>query len=771
MQVFSGIVEAMQKRPFRLSSLFASLALCAVLIGCTVDQQQQAAQQPQMPEQQVRNDRVSGPIRPGNPSQSGGKIAEIYPGSGAGNRQATTLQARPTSVAPRPAGDITLNFEDADIREVAQVVLRDLLQVNYVIDPDVQGRVSFRTAQPLTREQLLPTLESLLHANNLGITAAAGVYRVSRGINAGSVSQPRNVGSASGVAPRTGGGNLRVFPLRYVSAEEMGKILKPVLGDGRLVLADSGRGLLIVQGSAADLKLAEDTVGIFDVDMLAGQTVLLESLLQADAATLALELENLFQSGKSGMLDGAVRIIPIERMNAVMVITAQPRYIEEARNWIARLDRTRNATQRRLFVYYMQNGKAAAVARTLRGVFGLGEQAGSLPAGLTGQTALSNAGMGYAATTSRSGSGANAQAASAPLQRSSNRQTGAGNSSGGDLPRGSNEPDGVRIIADEANNAILAYATPAEYQSIEETLSKLDLVPLQVLIEASIVEVALNDSLRFGVQYYLRGDPFGGNTGVAGILSAAQPALNTNIASGLDNTLGGLSVFVTRGGSPRVVLDALSSITELNMISSPSLLVLDNQIARLQVGSAVPIITQSVVAAPAGSVTPTGNSTSVANAIDYRDTGVMLEVVPRVNASGLVTLEIAQEVSDVTQPATTATIQSPTINQRRIVSTVAVNSGDTVVLGGLIRDSQTVTDRGIPGLHRLPLIGSLFGSKGNASARTELMVMLTPRVIRNQREARDASQDLQRKFQAVLTLMGRGISPPPRNADNIFAND
>ena len=258
---------------------------------------------------------------------------------------------------------------------------------------------------------------------------------------------------------------------------------------------------------------------------------------------------------------------------------------------------------------------------------------------------------------------------------------------------------------------------------------------------------------------------------MAGILSAAQPALNTNIASGLDNTLGGLSVFVTRGGSPRVVLDALSSITELNMISSPSLLVLDNQIARLQVGSAVPIITQSVVAAPTGSVTPTGNSTSVANAIDYRDTGVMLEVVPRVNASGLVTLEIAQEVSDVTQPATTATIQSPTINQRRIVSTVAVNSGDTVVLGGLIRDSQTVTDRGIPGLHRLPLIGSLFGSKGNASARTELMVMLTPRVIRNQREARDASQDLQRKFQAVLTLMGRGISPPPRNADNIFAND
>ncbi len=767
MQAYSGIVKAMQKRPKRLLSLLPGrflpmLALGLLLFGCTVDQEQPGAPQPKLPEQQVRNDRISGPIRPGNPGQSGGKIAEIYPGAGAGARQAVTLQGRPAAVAPRAAGDITLNFEEADIREVAQVILRDLLQVNYVIDPDVQGRISFRTAQPLTREQLLPTLESLLHANNLGISAAAGVYRVSRGINAGSVSQPRSIGSA---APRTGGsgGNLRVFPLRHVAAEEIGKILKPVLGDGKLLLADSARGLVIVQGNANDLKLAEDTIGIFDVDMLAGQTVLLESLMQADAATLALELENLFQSGKSGMLDGAVRIIPIERMNAVMVITSQPRYIEEARNWIARLDRTRNAAQRRLFVYYMQNGKAAAVARTLRGVFGLGEQAGVMPPGLT--SGMPSQTAGYA--TSRNVA-ANAQANPAPLQRAGNR----GEAAGGDLPRNaSGEPDGVRIIADEANNAILAYATPAEYQSIEETLSKLDLVPLQVLIEASIVEVALNDSLRFGVQYYLRGDPFGGSSGLTGILSGAQPALNTNIASGLDNTLGGLSVFVTRGGSPRVVLDALSSITELNMISSPSLLVLDNQVARLQVGSAVPIITQSVVAAPAGSVTPTGNSTSIANAIDYRDTGVMLEVVPRVNASGLVTLEIAQEVSDVTQPNAGATIQSPTINQRRIVSTVAVNTGDTVVLGGLIRDSQTVTDRGIPGLHRLPLIGALFGTKGNASARTELMVMLTPRVIRNQREARDASQDLQRKFQAVLTLMGRGISPPPRNPDNIFAGD
>lgn len=753
----------------RFHAIIAALLLLAGLAGCTVEQQQQPASQPRLPPQAaVQNDRVSGPVRPANPGQQAGKIAEVYRGAGT-HSQVTTLGGRgPAAAAPKPAGDITLNFEDADVREVAQVVLRDLLRLTYTIDPDVQGRVTFRTANPLTREQLLPALESLLRANDLALSAAGGVYRVSR---AGVVASGSGLSAPRAAASAGGSGTVRVFPLRYVSADEMGKILKPVVGESRVLLTDAARSLVVVQGSANDLRLAAETIQVFDIDQLIGQTVLLESLLNADAGTLALELENLFQSGKSGMLDGAVRIIPIERMNAIMVITAQPRYIEEARNWIARLDRTRNATQRRLFVYYMQNGKAASVARTLRGIYGLGDGGGNA-AVARGQALGSQSLSAGNAALGRPAMSAPAPALTARgqpndpsglLDQVRNAQSAAAGEAEG----------GVRIFADEANNAILALATPSEYQSIEETLSKLDLVPLQVLIEASIVEVALNDTLRFGVQYYLNGDPFNESTGVAGVLNAvARPALPAGLVSSLDAAganAGGFSLFLTRGGTPRVVLDALSSITELNMISSPSLLVLDNQVARLQVGSAVPIITQSVVAAPSGSVTPTGNSTNIANAIDYRDTGVMLEVVPRVNASGLVTLEIAQEVSDVSQPAAGATIQSPTINQRRIVSTVAVSSGETVVLGGLIRDGQSVTDRGLPGLHSLPIIGPLFGTKGNASSRTELMVMLTPKVIRNQREARDASQDLQRKFQAVLTLMGRGINPAPRNPQNVFA--
>lgn len=732
-------------------------AACLLLSGCTVEQKRDAASQPDARPVVAQQERISGPVRPSNPTTQSGKIAEVYPATAAAARGGLTLPStsRPTTVTPRTPGDITLNFEDADVREVAQVILRDMLRVNYVIDPDVRGAVTFRTANPLTRDQLLPAFETLLRANGLGLMFSSGFYRVTRGDVARSDGASAGT-AAAGAAPARGpSGSVRVFPLKFVSAEEMSKILKPVLGENRVLMADASRGMIVVSGGSEELRLAAETIAVFDVDVMAGQTVLLESLQNADAATLALELENLFQAGKSGSLEGAFKIIPIERLNAIMVIAAQPRYIDEARNWIARLDRTRNAQQRRLFVYYLQNAKAASVGKTLRGIFGLGEiGSADVNTALRGQVLQGGASaMGRPAGTARTGVQTAANGAVAPAAVSPALG-----------PAGLGESDGVRIFADEPNNAILVLANSSEYQYIEETLLKLDLVPLQVLIEANIVEVALNDALRFGVQYFLDS----GSSNVSGVLSATQPALPPNLASTLLNVgtsaqvAGGLSLFVSRGGQPRVLVDALSSLTEVNMVSSPSLLVLDNQVARLQVGATVPIITQSVVAAPAGSVTPAGNSTNIANAIDYRETGVLLEVLPRVNASGLITLEIAQEVSDVTQPAAGAAIQSPTINQRRILSTVAINSGDSVVLGGLIRDSQSISDSGIPLLHSIPVLGALFGQKGNASSRTELLVMLTPRIIRNQREARDVSNDLQRKFQGVLSMMGRGLPPPRR---------
>lgn len=717
----------------RVVAIIAGVA-SLLLASCAIEQQRAASPQPSPP---VAAPTVTAPAaqpvaqRPVTQTAPPPKIAEIYPGQAGARRAVGAPQAvvgptaGPTAQTP---GDITLNFEDADIRQVAQAVLRDVLGVNYVIDPDVRGTATIRTARPLTRDQVLPLLQSALQSNGAGLFSQNGIYRVALLQNAGTAGQP--VVGVAGAAQAVGGGPLQVFPLRYIGAEEMAKILRGALPEDRVVHADTGRNVLVLQGSPGELRLAGQTIDIFDVDAMSEQSVLLESLQYADVGTMVFELENLF-GGKNGPLTGAVKFIPIERLNAVMVIAKQPRYLDEARQWIARLDRTRNQGSRRLYVYYVQNGKAAAIAGTLRGIFGTGGSSTS-----TQTTTVQRAA---------------ARAGEAPGDGEQVRQSATFatlNAMGGG-------EQGVRIIADDPNNAVLVLATPRDYESIEEVLAKLDIMPLQVIIDASIIEVGLNDTLRYGVQYFL-------STGDIGIAKHGSSQLTIGTTEGsvavpLSTTTfggpvaGGFS-FVIGGGNTRAVIDALSNITTINVVSNPQVMVLDNQTAKLQVGDEVPILTRFIDTTLA--VDP-----RTVNSVEYRQTGVTLEVIPRVNVSGLVTLEIAQEVSDVTPPAVGAAIQSPTIRQRRILSSVAIRSGETVALGGLIREQNQVGNSGIPILHEIPVLGSLFGRKINDVARTELLVLITPRVVRNQLEARDATLEMRRKFQAVLALQERGPAP------------
>jgi len=734
-----GYRASMLRGIIGMRSIRAWCALLALILSaCTVEQQQQAsnlppgaATAPLVPPAYVQPGAAQTVQKPTNPPAAPPKIAEIYPGretqrrsvgGSGGGAPAPTLPA--AAAAGQPQGDITLNFEEADIRQVAQAILRDILNVTFVIDPDVRGNVTVRTAGGLTREQVLPVFQTALQATGAGLYTQNGIYRIALLQNAASAGTPvRGTPTATTAAP-TGGRPLQVHPLRYIGAEEVAKILQGVLPEGRLVYADPVRNVVVLQGSAGELRLAGQTIDVFDVDVMAEQSVLLESLQHADVGSLVFELENVF-GGKNGPLAGAVRFLPIERLNAVLVIAKQPRYLDEARQWIARLDRTRNASARRLHVYYMQNGKAAALANTLRGVFGTG----------TVRTAATTARM-----PPREGSdGARDAAAGSPTVAAISEVAREGE-------------QGVKIIADDANNAILVLSTPREYESIEEVLVKLDIMPLQVLIEASIIEVTLNDTLRYGVQHFL-------NTGDIGIAKNSSSQLTIGTTAGavasefatgsLGGPLTGGFSFVVGGGNTRAVIDALSAITEVNVVSNPQVMVLDNQTAKLQVGDEVPILTRFIDTTLA--VDP-----RTVNSVEYRQTGVTLEVIPRVNVSGLVTLEVGQEVSDVTQPAAAAAIQSPTIRQRRIVSSVAVRSSETIALGGLIREQKVTGNQGIPVLHEIPILGALFGRKINDVTRTELLVLITPRVVRNAVEARDATLELRRKFQALLVLDNRG---------------
>ncbi|MSP42069.1 MAG: type II secretion system protein GspD [Alphaproteobacteria bacterium] len=684
------------------------LAGAALLAGCA-DDRRQVSHKPESASAAVV--RETGAAPPATevklPSAAPAKsIEEFYPATGA------TIPGS----APRKAlaaGDISLNFQNASIAEIAGVILGDLLKAPFTIDAGVQGNVTLNTGTPVNREALIPVLEAILSSMNAILVKQGEVYRIRPSSGADLHGAP--VGAA---LPSGTGAGFEVFALSYIGAAEMAKLLAPLIPEGRPITVDSQRNLLIVGGTGPERQSVRETIDLFDVDAMAGQSVLLISLEHVPVKTILFELENIFGDTGKGPLAGLVRFVPVERLNALMVLSTQEGYLTQARDWVRRLDRTRRAEERTVYVYFMQHGSAPDMVKTLSEIFssaqprgGEAEASGSLPQ-LSAEAAPS---VGDAAA---------------------------------------NTPEALRITADRSKNALLIQGNERQYQQVKEVLGKLDIAPLQVMIEAQIVEVSLGDALRYGVQYFL--DTGGLKTSKDSITQLTSGTSATGIAPNLSGAPGGGFAFSLSGrsGQNRVVLDALSGLTTVNMISAPTMFVLDNQVARLRVGDEVPIITQT-----ADGLT---NDSRTLNTVQYRSTGVLLEVTPQVNSGGMVTLQIVQEVSAAvnTQSSGSSSINSPTIQQRSFLSTVGVRDGETILLGGLIREQTSKGRTGIPLLHQVPVLGNLFGRTSNSAQRTELLVMITPHVVRDSGQSRDVTAAIREKYQAILVLQTQGVKRP-----------
>lgn len=666
------------------------------------------------------------------------------------------------SVIANPDGKVTLNFGATDIREIVDAVLGQTLGLNYTVDNGVKGTIQLRTSSPIARADVLPMLESALRASGVAIVESDGIYHVVP-IAAAKASIPR---------PITGGGMvaglaIQVIPLHYASARTLVDTLKPFIPKEAALNADPSRNLLLAMGSASDVRNLADLVGLFDVDYLAGMSYALVKLDYALPKTIVGELQAVFGDKKKGPTAGVIDFVPLDRLSSVLVVTAQPRYIEEAKTWIKRLDRLGDGEGRQVYVYKVQNRKASELAAILDGVFGsgrttVGEQQSSLapgqtPATLSGSpvqraSASGSGGLTFQSS-SANGSGANGSSSgpsSTLLGRIGASGTGGGPALSdnitvrgeGTIPTEAN----VRVIADESNNALTILATAKDYKKVENALAKLDVLPLQVLIEATIAEVTLNDQLRYGLQWFLK--------------SGRASFTLSNLSTGaVDSTFPGFSaVFASGSNDIRVVLDALDQITKVRVLSSPQLVVINNHSAVLQVGDQVPILTRSAVSV-------TNPDAPVVNSIEFRDTGVILRVTPRVNESGTVTLDVQQEVSDVV-PTVSSNIDSPTIQQRYFESSVAVASGTTIALGGLIQDRRTKGDSGLPFISEVPILGNLFKTTNDEVKRTELLVLLTPRVIRDTNDVRRVTRELRShltSFEHTVKLKGHlnGGLPTP----------
>ena len=686
-------------------------------------------------------------------------------------------QGQPSPNISTTGADVTLDFVNVDVRDVARSVLGDLLHQSYVIDPAVKATVTLQTGQPIPRNRVLPTLTDALQISGVALVERNGVYQLVPIANA---QHEAALGGASNAGYVT-----RAVTPRYVAADQLQHVLEPLLPAGATVQADAGRNALIITGTEANVADILRDVGTFDVDYLRGMSFALLPLKYAQAREVVKEVTTLLGNGRSAM-GNMVSISAIERLNAVLVTAMQPAYLTRVRDWVERLDHSSTGTEQQLYVYRVQNGRASDLASVLRRALGLasgattqtngGSNDTGRPGGTTSDTgsldqSSSGGELGRAPSVllgALPGGGATAgtatQVAQTPgLPQTAQGQSGLAGATSGFQVQGSTNASaappeeaqgtGIRITADESNNALVIAATPDEYAHIAAALQKLDITPLQVVIDATIAEVTLTNQLQYGLQYYIKSGDFRAllasppaSSSLAGSTTTTTSATSGPIAPFQDFTyIPGINVAIAGSSGSAVILQALSELTRVQVLSSPNLLVLNNQSARIQVGDQVPIATQSAVS----TISP---GAPQVNSIEYRDTGVILNITPRVNASGLVLLDMAEEVSNA-NTTTTSSISSPTISQRRVRSSVAVSDGQTIVLGGLIQDSRTQNKNGVPFLQDIPVLGWLFGTHSNELTRTELIVLITPHVIRSSDDARAITQELRRAVPMTIPAL------------------
>ena len=703
--------------------------------------------------------------RPADPET---QIPRVWQGDG---RLTGQPDPRPLPASGPPRDGVTINLVDASVAAAAKAVLGDTLGLNFVVSEKVKGKITLQTTRAISRDDLLEMFDTVLEAQGAGIVEAGGLYSVLP-IEEAKAAPGRIRGPGQTGRPAAGRGT-EIIALQHVSASDMERILKAVAPNGGILRADTSRNVLILKGSRSEVQTLRDAIALFDVDWMRGMSFALYPVESSDPEAVVQDLEQVFASEQDGPTKGVVRFIANRRLRSILVITSRPAYLTKAETWIRNFDKVARATEKQVHVYHVQNRPAAEVAILLQRVYASQEQ--TRPVAVTGleppavitQTAPAAAQPAPAATPGplpQPLPGPPAVTGAPPVSIGPG-PSGAPNPSpapvdsgpvaalpaadprtGRPLTTGSLPDDDraarIRIVADETNNSLVITATSGEYRRLKNTLTKIDVAPAQVMLEATIAEVTLNDQLKFGLRWYFaRGQ--------------SQFRLTDSVLGAVAPAFPGFSYFLNTP-NVQVAINALSSITDVNIVSSPTLMVLDNKRAVLQVGDEVPVATQSAV----GVVAP---GAPVVNSIAFRSTGIILGITPRISDNGRVLLDIEQEVSDVV-PTTSSTIDSPTIQQRRVRTTVAVNDGESLVLAGLIQDKSTRDRQAVPLLGGIPVVGNLFKNKTDTIRRTELLIAITPRIVKDAQKMDGIVQEFRDKLNFRTRPQRHG---PPNRREQI----
>jgi general secretion pathway protein D len=744
-----------------MGTMFCALLGCAMMDATHSDLRVQGTQSPGVGDQ-VRGLDLS-PRFPTTVDETSSTTRDpsqplIFPGAenDPEPQQEQNAQTRVASAQPGAAlvgQGVEMNFESAEIKTVAKTLLGDVLKLNVLVDPRVQGNVTLASAGAIPRKDVLSAFESVLRMSNAAIVREGSLVKIVPLAEAGG-------NAAVSMGAGQPGFGVSIVPLRYVSASTVAKTAEGFLSRPGALRVIPSRNLVLIQGTTAERQSALDLIATFDVEWLRNQSVGVYPLKSTSPETMIGELERIFENVDGGLGQGVLRFQPISRMNAVMVVTRNPKLLAEMTLWVQRLDRS-DTTGTTLRTYRLKHGNATRVAKILNDIF-----AGSR-SGMTSDTPTNQLAPGTETAKSRLDSLDRGKTTTAGksdgLQSASNRgnntQISAAFDAFADRKGDDEETAGatastggpgralfqnVRITADTANNAIVVYSNQEDYRVIERALRDVDRPRMQVAIDATVAEITLTDDLRFGVQYFLTSKDVGAgkDKGSVGLLNAAQTTAQSAL---LQRVTSGLNFLIGSEALPRVILNALSSVTDVKVLSSPSIVAMDNQPALLQVGDEVPITTSTATLL-------TNSSTPVVNTIEMRNTGVILKVLPRINANGSIHLEIDQEISNVVNPDQQTL--TPTIAQRRVHSAVAVVSGQTVLLAGLISEREQQTKAGIPGLRDIKFLGDLLGNTTGTKQRSEIIIFIRTRLMRNSIDASSVTEEFREKLQLMRSARG-----------------
>jgi general secretion pathway protein D len=664
---------------------------------------------------------------PAPKNKSGGSRYEMFPAT-AGSLLGDD-QEPPPGVGALDDGKFTVNVDQASLPEAAKLILGETLGYSYIVDPRVQGSVSLVSNGALSARELLSAFEAALRLSGAALIQSEGTFK----IVALQEVLDGEMGKADFGKQVSAGYGVNAIPLRYINPATLMELVDSFVARSGSVRASKVGNMILIRGPAEERRALVDVVLSFDVDWMKTQTASIAILENGRADDVAKKVEAVFAEDTAAAGPNALKIIPVPRINGIIAIANSQSKVRRALNWIKRLDQE-SVTDPNVYVYAVQNGNATELAKILRATF----MDGGGSAGSSADVAPDRDTMAVSMNDVEGGQ--QQQQQQQPAQGGAESGQGGAATGEVDLTTPTTGPEdpanfeggsgsGTRVTPNPSNNTIVIRATPKEYRKILAMLRQIDAPATQVLINTTIAEVVLNNELRYGVQAYLNnGDVGGGFFG--------NDATRTRNGITLKPAIPGMNFFVGSISDPQVVIDALSGVTKVRVVSSPSVLVLENETATIKVGDQVPIQTQTLV-------TDGGNSM---NSYEYRDTGVILKVKPRVNANGVVTIELGQELSAERPAGDVGVGNNPTFTQRSITSKVSVNDQQTVLLGGLISGREDNIRQTVPGANKVPLLGNLVGTTDNTARRNELIIFITPKIIRNGEEAARESQDLRDKM-------------------------